>query len=385
MKNQSTAPINLKPHWFNKFPELVGLTPGPLFPVFDINAQVEGQVIGEMQKSGLCDKRGNIRDDLKKSLKTLVLADRSCKIRFLCEDDLFEQHFFATGRETDRVCLIRSHDGFELEFPAFDTDLINLIGEFTGTGTFIAIDVSEQLPHFAALTLAACHDLIRRQMYLVMGGAQTWQSPVFTAQQLYQHLQSESLNSSSFVWVLQSILSESLQLELPAIEKEINTLTAKGWLKNSPGGAVSEEKLLRLCRRMLVFESLLKIDAMHAVSDQIGIASSAAIHCGGRDILLVESDGENFKFSGISGRQLLLLLREMISNPSIIQPGGQNKIDAGVCSCGKPLSADAKFCKYCGKPRPAEQSEASAAFCSHCGKALKPGKKFCTACGADCS
>lgn len=385
MKSNSNAPINLKPHWFNRFPELVGLKPGPLFPVFEVNAPAAGKIITEMQQSGLCDQRGGVSDDLKGSIQTLVLSDRSCRVRFLCEDDLFEQHFFAAGQKTESVCLTRTGDGFKLEFPATDEDLLSMIGEFTGTGTFMAIDVTEKLSHAVALTLAACHDLIRKQMYLVMGGAQTWQSPILTAKQILQHLQSESLNSSSFVWVLQSMLSESLQFEMPAIEKAISVLSAKGWLKNFADGAAPEEKLLMLCRRMLVFESLLKVDVMHAGSDRVGIISTAAVHCGSRDILLVESDDESFRLSGISGRQLLLFLHEMISHPDILKPIDQVETEGNICSCGKQLTADAKFCKYCGKPRPTDITDTTAAFCSQCGKALKPGKKFCTACGAGCS
>lgn len=48
--------------------------------------------------------------------------------------------------------------------------------------------------------------------------------------------------------------------------------------------------------------------------------------------------------------------------------------------CGNELTANAKFCIFCGKPVPAPVKQEG--VCTNCGNVIIPGNKFCIFCGA---
>lgn len=379
MNKASPIEVLLKPEWFAHIPELLGIRSSELFPVFAQPQITIETAKKEMKQAGLLDQNGAVNHRYAAPLQTLTQASSSSRLRFLCEGDLLEyQVFWSTGNNSS-VSISREAGGFALAFPHEPEKLISIIAEYTGVGTFTTIPAVGTFTHVDALALAACHDLIRQTMYLAMGSAHEWQTPQLMAGQILQHINQPNLSSESLVWSIQSVLQNPLQPELKQIQMALQALVKSGYLTpaSSIDSFLPEESLLFLCRRMMLFNSLLKLEAMRISGGSLAAAIFTSIQCGLRDILMIEESREGIIFSGVSARQLLLLLGEYLTNPAAVK---MNEPGTANCACGKAFADDARFCKFCGQPRP-EATDEKPCFCSKCGSPLKPGKPFCTKCG----
>lgn len=371
--------ILLKPEWFAHFPGILGLKASELFPVFTTPETTAEAAIKEMKQAGLLDQRNAVNNKYIEPLKTIVQAESSSRLRFLCEGDLLEYQVFWHSSHKLPVSLSREADGFSLTFPHEPDKLISIIAEYTGIGTFATIPGLGTFNHMEALTLAACHDLIRQTMYLAMGSSHEWQTPQLMAGQILQHINQQNLSSESLVWSIQSVMQNHLQPDLKQIQIALQALVKSGYLTpvNSIDSFLPEESLLFLCRRMMLFNSLLKLEAMRLSGGSLAVTIFTSIQCGLRDILMIEESREGIIFSGVSARQMLLLLGEYLTNPTAVK---MDETITANCACGKAFAEDARFCKFCGQPRPEAEDE-KPGFCSKCGSTLKPGKSFCTKCG----
>lgn len=376
--NQRNQEITLKPQWFAHLPALLGVTASPLLPAFDIDQISASAAAREMQQAGILETNGKVKANFARPLQTLAQADACSRLKLLCEGDLIEYQVFWHGKKGEPVALNRSSDGFALSAPADPHSLLELVAEYSGIGTLTVIPPIGATTAIEAVVFAACHDLVRKTMFLSMGGSET--EPVFTVEQLQQHINSSNLGSSSFCWAIQALLPEHLTPDSQQIQQALKLFENKGYITAADKGYAAEEGLLFLCRRMLVFNSLIKVDAMRVAGDRIEAAGFASIQCGLRDIMLIEVTDDKISFNGLSGQQLMLTLQKFLTDPAIVKIGAKQSSEA-VCECGKPFAADAKFCKFCGKPRPADDTDDTPRFCTKCGAALKPGKTFCTKCG----
>jgi len=377
--NQSNHEITLKPQWFAHLPALLGINSSPLLPAFDIDQLSASVATREMQQAGILETSGKVKASLAKPLQTIAQADACSRVKLLCEGDLIEYQVFWHGKNDEPAALSRSSDGFVLSATADPNSLLELIAEYTGIGTFAVIPPFGAMSRADAIVFAGCHDLIRKTMFLTLGGSE--QEPRFTVEQLQQHISQSNLGSSSFCWAIQALLPETLTPDQQQIQTALKLFESKGYVKAVGSDYVAEEGLLFLCRRMLLFNSLIKVDAMRVAGGSIEAASFASIQCGLRDILLIEVTDDKISFNGVSGQQLMLTLQKFLTDPETVKihsPAGET---GEICECGKQFAADAKFCKFCGKPRPADETEETPRFCSKCGAALKPGKTFCTKCG----
>lgn len=377
--NKNNQEITLKPQWFAHLPALLAKSASPLLPAFDVEVISATSACREMQQAGILEVSGKVKAAFLKPLQTVVQAKTCCRLKLLCEGDLIEYQVFWGDKNSEPVALNRAEDGFVLSFPTTPNSLLELIAEYTGIGTYAVIPSLGAMTKAEAVVFAGCHDLIRKTMFLSLGGSE--HEPRFTAEQLQQHISQSNLGSSSLCWTIQALLSETLMPDQQQIQTALKLFESKGYISAAGGGYVAEEGLLFLCRRMLLFNSLIKVDTMRVAGDGIEAACFASIQCGLRDIVLIEVTDDKISFNGISGQQLLLTLQKFLSDPETVKihdPAGET---GEVCECGKPFAADAKFCKFCGKPRPAAETDETPRFCSKCGATLKPGKPFCTKCG----
>lgn|GEM_PF-6047719 len=381
MNKSNKIEITLKPQWFPHLPAKLDCTASALLPAFAIDPISAATAFSEMQQAGILDNRGNILPDLKKPLQTLAQADRCSRLKLLCEGDLLEYQVFWLGKSSEPVALSRAEDGFILTAPADVPSMLELLAEFTGIGSFAVIPPIGAFDKIQAITLAACHDLTRQTMFQIMGGKASDQDPTLTCEQIYQHIHNPDLSSESLVWVIQSVIQQPLLPDINQLQRAIDSLEKGGYLTNTANGYVPEEDLNFLCRRMLVFNSLIKLESMRIDSGALSAVVFTSIQCGLRDLLMIEATGEEISLNGISSQQLLLVLREFLTNPEAVKIAGPEQEQGDRCECGKPYAADARFCKFCGKPRPAAPAEEKPSFCSKCGNALKSGKTFCTKCG----
>jgi hypothetical protein len=376
--NQSNHEITLKPQWFAHLPALLGINASPLLPAFDID-QISAIIAKkEMQQAGILEASGKVKAALSKPLQTIAQAKTCCRLKLLCEGDLIESQVFWSDKDSEPAALNRGEDGFVLSAPADSHSLLELIAEYTGIGTFTVIPPLGTMSKADAIVFAGCHDLIRKTLFLTLGGSE--QEPRFTVEQLQQHISQSNLGSSSFCWAIQALLPETLTPDQQQIQTALKLFESKGYVKTGGSDYFAEEGLLFLCRRMLLFNSLIKVDAMRVAGGSIEAASFASIQCGLRDIILIEVTDDKIIFNGVSGQQLMLTLQKFLTDPETVKIGA-TQTGEDVCECGKPFAADAKFCKFCGKPRPAGETEEIPRFCSKCGAGLKPGKTFCTKCG----
>jgi len=376
--NQSNHEITLKPQWFAHLPSLLGINGSPLLPAFDIDQISATVAIREMQQAGILEAGGKVKAALAKPLQTIAQAKACCRLKMLCEGDLIEYQAFWIDKTSEPAALKRGEDGFVLSATADSHSLLELVAEYTGIGTFAVIPPLGAMSKTEAVVFAGCHDLIRKTMFLSMGGSATESG--FTIEQLQQHISQSNLGSSSLCWAIQALLPEPVTPDQNQIQQALRLFENKGYITASGAGYVAEEGLLFLCRRMLLFNSLIKVDAMRAAGSSIEAASFASIQCGLRDIVLIEVTDDKVSFNGVSGQQLMLTLQKFLTDPETVKIG-KTQTSEELCECGKPFAADAKFCKFCGKPRPAGETEETPRFCSKCGAALKPGKTFCTKCG----
>jgi hypothetical protein len=377
--NKSNCEITLKPQWFAHLPTLLGVTASPLLPAFDIDQISASAAAREMQQAGILEANGKAKASYAKPLQTLAQANVCSRLKLLCEGDLIEYQVFWHGKKGEPTALNRSADGFVLSAPADPHSLLELMAEYTGIGTFAVIPPIGATTAIEAVVFAACHDLVRKTMFLTLGGSE--QEPRFTIEQLQQHISQSNLGSSSLCWAIQALLPEALTPDQQQIQTALRLFESKGYVKAVGSDYVAEEGLLFLCRRMLLFNSLIKVDAMRVAGDRIEAAGFATIQCGLRDIMLIEVSDDKISFNGLSGQQLLLTLQKFLTDPETIKIAHADQQAATICECGKPFAADAKFCKFCGKPRPADETDDTPRFCTKCGAALKPGKTFCTKCG----
>ncbi|KAF1082961.1 MAG: hypothetical protein GQF41_0728 [Candidatus Rifleibacterium amylolyticum] len=376
--NQSNHEITLKPQWFAHLPSLLGINGSPLLPAFDIDQISATVAIREMQQAGILEAGGKVKAALAKPLQTIAQAKACCRLKMLCEGDLIEYQVFWIDKTSEPAALKRGEDGFVLSATADSHSLLELVAEYTGIGTFAVIPPLGAMSKAEAVVFAGCHDLIRKTMFLSMGGSAT--ESAFTIEQLQQHISQSNLGSSSLCWAIQALLPEPVTPDQNQIQQALRLFENKGYISASGAGYVAEEGLLFLCRRMLLFNSLIKVDAMRVAGSSIEAASFTSIQCGLRDNVLIEVTDDKVSFNGLSGQQLMLTLQKFLTDPETVKIG-KTQTSEELCECGKPFAADAKFCKFCGKPRPAGETEETPRFCSKCGAALKPGKTFCTKCG----
>ncbi|NLF95218.1 MAG: zinc ribbon domain-containing protein [Candidatus Riflebacteria bacterium] len=376
--NQSNHEITLQPQWFAHLPSLLGINGSPLLPAFDIDQISATVAIREMQQAGILEAGGKVKAALAKPLQTIAQAKACCRLKMLCEGDLIEYQVFWIDKNSEPAALKRGEDGFVLSATADSHSLLELVAEYTGIGTFAVIPPLGAMSKAEAVVFAGCHDLIRKTMFLSMGGSAT--ESAFTIEQLQQHISQLNLGSSSLCWAIQALLPEPVTPDQNQIQQALRLFENKGYITASGAGYVAEEGLLFLCRRMLLFNSLIKVDAMRVAGSSIEAASFTSIQCGLRDNVLIEVTDDKVSFNGLSGQQLMLTLQKFLTDPETVKIG-KTQTSEELCECGKPFAADAKFCKFCGKPRPAGETEETPRFCSKCGAALKPGKTFCTKCG----
>ena len=110
-------------------------------------------------------------------------------------------------------------------------------------------------------------------------------------------------------------------------------------------------------------DALMRINAAEAIKD-------AANNPGGAGAFMGAGVGMGAGL-GMGG-----IMANAFSQPAQqpVQPTPQPQ-GATCVSCGKPMTAGAKFCPECGTQQP------SVAFCPECGAKVAPNAKFCSACG----
>jgi hypothetical protein len=170
-------------------------------------------------QAGILEANGKVKASYAKPLQTLAQADACSRLKLLCEGDLIEYQVFWHGKKGEPVALNRSSEGFVLSAPADPHSLLELVAEYSGIGTFAVIPPIGATTSIEAVVFASCHDLVRKTMFLSMGGAAT--EPVFTVEQLHQHINQQNLGSSSFCWAIQALLPEPVTPDQNQIQQAL--------------------------------------------------------------------------------------------------------------------------------------------------------------------
>ncbi|MBI3038392.1 zinc ribbon domain-containing protein [bacterium] len=357
--------------------------PDNLYP-FPINDKSPSDAeTRELLENGILDKTGNLANDPQKLLAIMGKARSMARFKFLAEGDLMEYRVFF-GKNTGASASLRQNaKGFLLDSPAPSRELLEAITDFSGSGMSGVVPPLGEMPISVALCALSAADLTRRELLLALGSDSPWKPSGLTPEKILTLLKRDDLNSGWLLWLLKTVLWHELSADQRSVDTAFADLSRMGFLEKRNGEYVPGNQLLVLCRRMMILNFFYRIDAVRLAGNGDAIRQAfTVVQNGNRDILYLEATETTVFMTGLSGRALMSLLENYLTNPEAIparEPLTEGKSASSCSKCGKPLETDAGFCKFCGASQ--RKDDEKPRFCSGCGANLKPEKSFCSKCG----
>ena len=341
---------------------------GDLYPFGFENGSVSGRLEAMLTKGQFLSEDGKITEHAKETFRVVSDSKKTAKLRFLADGDLLDFQVFFPTNGGNIVSFKRGQNAFFMENPAPTNEIIDVLADFSGTGKFGVIQSGFILTGEESLVLAAIIDLIRRKIFLSLGKDENSFDVKMSADELNQVFAREDLGATWLVWAINSFLPEEMKLENVNISASLSGLVEKKLVKKENEEIIPSEEVVYLSRRLLHLNCLYMLDTFELKENNEAMKSRlSVIQNGIRDILLLETDGREIAWKGISGEVLFSILHGVFS--SLNQ---QDKVEAKA----QTGSSDKKAPKA-PPPPPAEALEK----CPECGSKLKPGAKFCSKCG----
>jgi len=194
-------------------------------------------------------------------------------------------------------------------------------------------------------------------------------------------------------------------VDLAGIERNLQSLQAKGLIQRSGSGYTMADQMLPMIRRTLLFDrmTIARTGRMDGTG-QIVSESSLCIRADGTLLWFIrpEQARDQFYLKYVSSSMESDILHQLIENPlyslgqfsvppSVKPAANQHPVIPGHpksrrCPvCGKETKGHEKFCVSCGAPVTEDKIANSGKpelVCPSCHAPVLPGKKFCGKCGA---
>lgn len=369
--------INLQIDTINLLHQWLPFDAGVLFPFGLGNESASGRIEAMLTKGGFLTQEGKISDSAREMFSIISQTKTTSKLRFLVEGDLLDyQIFFADNKA---VALKRSENGFSLTHPAPNEEIIDVISDFSGMGSFGTVPAQWHLSFHESKVLATIIDVIRRQIFTALGKDEEQFEVSIKEEEIAAILDRDDLNANWLVWAINSFIPVETSLSNNDIAKAILSLTEKNLIKKDGQCIIACDQLLIASRRLLHLTCLYLVDKFSVKSENDAEKSRfSVIQNGIRDLLMLETDGKSIAWQGISGKVLLSLLEsslnifdgeadkaiepEQVPSPKgspppkppqrkpVAPPPPVEKTSPSVCpKCTKPLKANARFCTKCGE------------------------------------
>jgi hypothetical protein len=360
--------INLQKDTLNLLHQWLPFDAGVLFPFKQEDSSADGRIEAMLTKGGFLSQEGKLSDTAREMFSIIAESFSTSKLKFLVEGDLLDYQVFFDRNRRRAVALKRSENGFIMSLPSAASEIIEVITDFSGLGSFGTVPAQWNLSFNESIVIAAIIDLIRLQIFAALAEDEDKTRVKIELSEIVKVAGRNDLRSNWLVWALKSFISGECSPDEVEIKEAVDSLVLKNLLKMEAGGIIACDQLAITARRLLHLNCLYMLDRFNVVNeDQAEKTRLSIIQNGVRDLLLLETDGKSIAWQGISGKVMLTIIQAFLGGQAPDESSEQNKLESqpdkrgsespgkiaekqNVCSkCSNKLKANARFCNKCGQ------------------------------------
>ncbi len=358
--------LNLPIDTLNMLHQWLPFEAGVLFPFKLEDTSANGRIEAMLTKAGFLSAEGKLSAEAHEIFSIIAEANNTSKIRFLVEGDLLDYQVFFSKDSSKTVSLKRGTNGFTVASPSPSKEIVDLITSFSGMGPFGTVPAKWVLNNPESIVLGAIIDAIRRNIMSSLAKDEESFMADIPLERIQEICLKADLNANWLIWAIKSFVYEDIDCSEDLVREAILSLEEKKLVKLEDSNVIPCQSVVFTARKLLHLNCLYLVDSF-SVKTEEGAQKSrfSVIQNGIRELLLLDTNGENIAWQGISGEVLITLLLK-----NLVGTAPDEEVRQESTSQKKPATKPA-----------AKTTRSSPSKCPACGKDLKKNAKFCSKCG----
>jgi hypothetical protein len=365
-KGITMAEIRLQEDTLHLLHQWLPFDAGILFPFRQDDSSADGRVEAMLARGGFLSQEGKLTESAREMFSIIAESSSTSKLKFLVEGDLLDYQVFFAKDFSRAVSLKRSEKSFVVSYPAPTVDVLDVISDFSGIGSFGAVPAQWKLSFNESIVLAAIIDLTRRQFFSALAKDDDKIEIGLETTAVIDTAGKNDLNPNWLLWAIKNFLPQECNPKEDELKEAVVSLVEKGLIRKEGKMIISCDQIAISARRLLHLNCLYVLDRFNVnEKNQAEKARVSIIQNGIRDLLLWETDGKSVAWQGISSKVMFTLLEASLC----LQNNSPLKEQTGsVCS-----SSPNQVSTVSTKTAPV--------FCKKCSNKLKTNARFCNKCG----